>query len=155
MIGEDLPDVRGVEEAARSKPTFIAALRINIFKRVRFASSAMGVFAVFAVLDVLLLPSEYPESCELLDDHRAGRPEVDSTPSTMIFGIDGELSSGEIGVSSNSVHGVSGSSGLGSTLLSKLGKLDIDDIEELDFVLVKDEVWVSAREEELARLCIS
>lgn len=57
-----------------------------------------------------------------------------------MLGMEGELSSGEMGVSSNSVHGVSGSSGLGSTLFNKLGKLDMDDIEEFDLVLVKEDV---------------
>lgn len=147
--------MRGVEDAARSKPTFIAAFRIRNFRRVRFASSAVGVFAVLAVLDVLFEPSLYPESWLELEDHRAGRPEVDSTPRTMMLGMEGLLSSGDMGVSSNSVHGVSGSSGLGSTLFNRLGKLDIEDIDEFDLVLVKDDVWVSVREEELARLCIS
>lgn len=56
-MGEDFPDVRGVVEAPRSKPTFIAAFKIRIFRRVKFASSAVGVFAVFAVDEVLFEPS--------------------------------------------------------------------------------------------------
>ena len=61
MIGEDLPDVRGVE-AFLSKPTSIAAFSISIFRRVKFASSAVGVFAVLTVLEVLFEPSLYPDS---------------------------------------------------------------------------------------------
>lgn len=61
-MGEDFPDVRGVEEAFLSNPTFIAAFKIRIFRRVKFASSVVGVFAVLAVEEVLLLSSLYPES---------------------------------------------------------------------------------------------
>ena len=68
-----------------------------------------------------------------------------------MLGMEGELSSGEMGVSSNSVTGVSGSIGLlGSTRLTSEGKDDMLDILLLLFCLVSVD---SAAAD--ARLCIS
>lgn len=140
----------------RSKPTFMAALRMRILRRVRLMSSApVAVFAVLAVDDVLFEPSEYPLSWLELLLHRAGRPESLPIPNTIMFGIDGELSSGDIGVSSNSVHGVSGSRGRGSTRLSSEGSDDIELMLLFDFVLGRLLLCVSVLLEAPPRLCIS
>jgi len=90
----------------REKPTFMAALRMRIFKRVRLTSS--GLVAVVTVLEDFWLPCEYDDRVELLLDHLAFDARLPSVPRTRILGMFGEFSSGEIGVSSNSVVGVSG-----------------------------------------------
>lgn len=106
--GSDLFGVAvvGVE---REKPTFMAALRISIFSRVRLTSSGFVVEVIVLVeLWDLLLPCEYVDSVDVVLDHRAVAARLPSVPRTRMLGIFGELSSGEIGVSSNSVVGVSG-----------------------------------------------
>jgi hypothetical protein len=110
------------EVVDRLKPTFMAALRISTLSRVRLTSS--GPEAVFIVLEVLLLPCEYPDRLEELEDQRACERPL-SVPRTRMLGIEGEWSSGEMGVSSNSVVGVSGIMKFGSARSISLGKLEI------------------------------
>jgi hypothetical protein len=87
----------------------MAALRISIFSRVRLTSSGFVVEVIVLVeLWDLLLPCEYVDSVDVVLDHRAVAARLPSVPRTRMLGIFGELSSGEIGVSSNSVVGVSG-----------------------------------------------
>lgn len=90
----------------REKPAFMAALRMRIFRRVRLWSSDPVV--VVAVLDVLLLPCEKPERTDEALDQRTLEERLLSVPRTRMLGMEGELSSGDMGVSSNSVVGVSG-----------------------------------------------
>jgi hypothetical protein len=91
------------DEGVREKPTFIAAFRMRILRRVRLTSSglALDVIVLLECAD-LLLPCEYPESEDDALDQRIVR--LLSVPRTRIFGMLGEAS-GEMGVSSNSVVG--------------------------------------------------
>src|SRR6187402_1322224 len=84
----------------------MAALRIRILSRVRLASS--GLVAVVTVLVDLALPCEYEDKVEVVLDHLALEERFPSVPRTRMLGMFGEFASGEIGVSSNSVVGVSG-----------------------------------------------
>lgn len=86
------------------------------FRRVRLGFSGLVVVMAVAVLVVdLVLPWEYWERLEAALDQRFL---VDllllSVPRMRMLGIKGEVSSGDAGVSSNSVVGVSGREGRGS-----------------------------------------
>jgi hypothetical protein len=107
-----VPPVPSEAAASLLKPMFIAALMTNVLIRVMLISS--NEFAVVAVLDVFALLWEYPEIVDALLD-QCPPPLVPLfsglVPSTMIFGSTGLALSGDIGVSSNSVTGVSGTIG--------------------------------------------
>ena len=87
------------------KPTFMAALRISTFRRVRLMSSAAVVVAVLLDFWLDWLKPDRTLDAEL---HLAFAARLPSVPRTRMLGIEGLLSSGLIGVSSNSVVGVSG-----------------------------------------------
>lgn len=94
----------------------MAAFRIRIFRRVRLVFSGLVVVMAVAVLVVdFVLSWEYWERLEAALDQRFL---VDllllSVPRMRMLGIEGEVSSGDAGVSSNSVVGVSGREGRGS-----------------------------------------
>jgi len=89
----------------REKPTFIAAFRMRTLRRVRFMSSSCLVDVM--VLVDLALPWEYAEDVVDHDPRVLDLDRWGSVPSTSILGILG-LCSGDTGVSSNSVVGVSG-----------------------------------------------
>src|SRR5438046_9401358 len=95
----------------------MAALTTSAFSRTRLTSSPV---AVVAVDDVLLLACEYPDKVDDVVDHR-GRLSV---PSTRMFGTEGDCSSGDKGLSSKIVVGVSGTcidcSGTAIKLLCRL-----------------------------------